>query len=234
MALVPDYGRAVPKVPLAFATTAALVGVAAAWSGLVGLGVVAAGAAGLFGASGASTLYSDRLGRSRVWDEILAAHPLRGDERVLDVGCGRGALLVALARRLGRGGKVVGIHPWTAGQSEAPTRQNVVAEGMAARVTLQPGDLRSLPFLDRTFPLIVSSLAIHTLPDAPGREQAVSEMWRVLADGGTLLLVDRLYGADYARVLRNLGAEPSLRSLGWRLWSGGPHRAASLVVARRS
>lgn len=233
MPLVADYGTDVPKVPLAVATTAALVGAGALWTGFLGFGLLSVGAAGVLGASTASALYTHRLGRNRVWADVLAGVALRGDERVLDVGCGRGAVLVALARRLPRG-KAVGFHPWTAADTEAPTRANVVAEGMTDRVTLQRGDLRSMPFLDRTFPLVVSSLALCELPDAQSRAQAVSEMWRVLGDGGTLLIVDRWYGADHARTLEHLGATGVIRrDLGWRLWSGGPHRRASLVQARR-
>lgn len=233
MPLVADYGSDVPKAPLAVATAATVIGVGACWSGFVALGALAGAAAGLFAAVSASRVYAHHRGQVRVWTEILAGLPLRGDERVLDVGCGRGSVLVTLARRLPRG-RVVGFHPWTPGDSEAPTRANVVAEGVADRVTLQPGDLRSNPFLDRTFPLVVSSLALHGLPTAEDRARAVAEMWRVLADGGTLLIVDRQYTSEYVRTLEQLGAvDLAHRPVGWRLWAGGPRSAAALVSARR-
>jgi arsenite methyltransferase len=44
--------------------------------------------------------YSTGPGKRAVWSEILDGLDLRGDERVLDVGCGRGAVLMLAARRL--------------------------------------------------------------------------------------------------------------------------------------
>ena len=233
MPLVADYGSDVPKAPLAVATTAGLVALGAWWSGLAVLGALAVGTAGAFAAVTARRAWAHHRGLVRVWTDLLAGLPLRGDERALDVGCGRGSVLVTLARRLPRG-RIVGLHPWTPTESEAPTRANVVAEGVTDRVSLHPGDLRSNPFLDRTFSLVVSSLALHLLPGAEDRARAVSEMWRVLGDGGTLLIVDRRYTAEYVRTLEQLGAtELTHEPVGWRLWAGDPRGSAALVKARR-
>jgi len=45
-----------------------------------------------------SYLYSTRWGKFAVWAELLNGLQLRGDERVLDLGCGRGAILSIVAK----------------------------------------------------------------------------------------------------------------------------------------
>jgi arsenite methyltransferase len=121
-------------------------------------------ALGLSDALGIS-VHTTRRGKFLVWAEILDSLRLRGDERVLDVGCGRGAVLTMVAERLPRG-RVVGIDLWTADQSgngaEAAER-NLVAEGVRERCKLVTGDMRSMPFRNASIDMIVSSLAIHNI-----------------------------------------------------------------------
>ena len=53
--------------------------------------------------SAASYLYSTGPGKRAIWARLLDELGLRGDEHVLDVGCGRGAVLMLAARRLPTG-----------------------------------------------------------------------------------------------------------------------------------
>src|SRR5579875_1958747 len=68
-------------------------------------------------------------------DKMLGMHTWRGDEQVLDVGCGRGLLLAGAARRVPRG-HATGIDIWSredmAGNSEQATARNLELEGVAA------------------------------------------------------------------------------------------------------
>src|SRR5262249_2897690 len=56
-------------------------------------------------------LYTSLRGKFVVWAEVLDGLGLRGDERVLDLGCGRGAVLLLAARRLTTG-RAVGVDLW--------------------------------------------------------------------------------------------------------------------------
>jgi hypothetical protein len=47
-----------------------------------------------------SYVYSTRKGKLRVWSELLDALQLRGDEQLLDMGCGRGVVLSLAAKHL--------------------------------------------------------------------------------------------------------------------------------------
>jgi cyclopropane fatty-acyl-phospholipid synthase-like methyltransferase len=68
---------------------------------------------------------------------LLDSLDLRGDEHVLDLGCGRGAVLLMAAQRLTIG-RAVGVDLWKtsdqSGNAEAATRRNADAEGVADRV----------------------------------------------------------------------------------------------------
>ncbi|HEY1375767.1 MAG TPA: class I SAM-dependent methyltransferase, partial [Gemmataceae bacterium] len=128
-------------------------------------------------------VYYSKVGKLRSRERILDLVPWRGDEAVLDVGCGRGLLLVAAARRLTTG-KAVGVDLWQAadlsGNRPEATLENARREGVADRVEVRDGDARKLPFADGSFDTVVSNVALHNIPDAAGRETAVREIARVL------------------------------------------------------
>jgi arsenite methyltransferase len=48
-------------------------------------------------------VYATRVGKFAVWSKLLDRLELKGDERLLDIGCGRGAVLLMAAQRLPRG-----------------------------------------------------------------------------------------------------------------------------------
>ncbi|HEX9363596.1 MAG TPA: class I SAM-dependent methyltransferase [Candidatus Dormibacteraeota bacterium] len=186
----------------------------------------------------ATLLHTTLAGKFRVWSEILARLGLRGDENLLDVGCGRGAVLVAAAHRLG-GGRATGVDLWSgddqSGNSPAATLANATAEGVRERVRVVTGDATSLPFRDGAFDVVLSSMAIHNLRDATQRNTSLSELVRVLRPGGRLAVVDFMVVDQYPEILRRDGMrDVQLRPLGWRFWYGGPWLGASVVTGIKS
>src|SRR3954465_15562764 len=98
-----DYGYDAPYALVTFAAigTAGFVGAMVSWWGGNGRQAAKIGAYGAFFLLNAfSFLYTTRRGKFHVWEEVLDGLRLQGDERVLDMGCGRGAVLTAVARRL--------------------------------------------------------------------------------------------------------------------------------------
>jgi ubiquinone/menaquinone biosynthesis C-methylase UbiE len=236
-----DYGFDEPVWPILLG----LIGVIFLVFGLVGfwlfalplLSVICFVCAIMFLFSTASYVYTTRRGKFQVWADILMRLGLRGDEHILDLGCGRGAVLLMAASLLPRG-KATGIDVWKAneqsGNALAVTQQNAEREGVAGRVELQTADMRHLPFSDGSFDLVVSSLAIHNIRDSEGRKQAINEAVRVLKYGGRLVIVDFRETQRYRERLHKLGmTEVTYHTLDWRFWYGGPWTATQLVSARK-
>lgn len=189
-------------------------------------------------ASAGSYLYTTRAGKLAVWAELLHGLALRGDERVLDLGCGRGAVLL-MAAKLVPQGRAIGVDLWSradqSGNAEATTRSNAGREGVAERIDLHTADMRELPFEAGSFDVVVSSLAIHNIPDAAGRRRAIDEAMRVLRPGGRLVIADFRATREYAARLRELGAgDVRERGLGPRFWYGGPYAATKVVTATKA
>lgn len=183
----------------------------------------------------ALVLQSTLAGKFAVWERLLDELALGGGERILDLGCGRGAVLMASARRLS-GGHATGVDLWRAdqsGNSPDATRKNADLEGVSGAVSLLTADMTRLPFPDATFDAVLSNLALHNL-SGEGRRTAVEEAARVLRPGGRVVLVDLAFTRSYARYLDETGmVEGRRRNAGWRMWFGGPYFPAHIVTARR-
>lgn len=183
-------------------------------------------------------VHTTRIGKFRVWAELLDRLALKGDERLLDVGCGRGAVLLMAAKRIPRG-RSIGVDRWNtadqSGNAAQVTRRNAELEGVAERVELHTGDMRALPFDDESFDVVVSSLAIHNVASSAGRAKALREAARVLKPGGRLMIADIRHAAAYAGELEACGLRVTeRRSLGPRFWYAfGPWAATHLVAATK-
>ncbi len=185
----------------------------------------------------ASFFYSTIRGKFAVWAELLAGLDLHGNERILEIGCGRGAILAMLGKLLPEG-RAVGLDLWRtedqSGNSLESARTNLVSEGVADRCELHTGDMRALPFPDASFDLVVSNLAIHNIPEKDSRREAIDEAIRVLKPGGRILIADLFRTEEYVQRLEEAGLRAvSCRPLGWRFWFGVLGVTPRLVTAEK-
>ena len=155
--------------------------------------------------------YDGKRQMSRQIIEGTAAHvKLPAGGKCLDVGCGSGALAIAVARRNPRA-QVVGIDRWGkeyASFNKKLCESNAKAEG-ATNTRFQQGDATHLDFPDETFDAVVSNYVYHNIPGK--RQQYLLETLRTLKKGGTFALHDIFSKSKYGdmqacvRQLKDMG-----------------------------
>src|SRR5882762_10423796 len=123
-------------------------------------------------------------GYGRSLDQYFAAHPLpvsRG-ARILDAGCGTGTLTLALVRALGFPVSITSLD-LSASSLEAARKAVNQAPARTRDVNYAQGILQSLPFVDKSFDLVLTSGALEYMP----LEDVLCELARVIAPEGHLL-----------------------------------------------
>jgi SAM-dependent methyltransferase len=123
------------------------------------------------------SIYVYQQPRLQLWGASLDLAALRGDESVLDVGCGNGLYLATLRSREHRG------FLCGADLSEGMLRtaRSAMGEG-----PLLVSDAQALPFPAASFDVV---LAMHMLYHVPDRPRAIAELRRVLRPGGRALVL---------------------------------------------
>ena len=147
-------------------------------------------------------LFSARGGdvQDKVYGLVLEHLDWNGQGRLLDVGCGSGALTIKLAKKY-PDARLTGVDYWGASweYSKKVCEKNAAIEGVNGRITFQQASALKLPFEDETFDAIVSNLTFHEVRDAKDKKELIREALRVLRKGGTftfqdLFLIKRAYG----------------------------------------
>ncbi|KAF6167615.1 hypothetical protein GIB67_031198 [Kingdonia uniflora] len=135
----------------------------------------------------------------------------------LDVGCGRGILLNAVAwqlKKAGSSGRVVGLARRKT--LTVSTLRTAKIEGVQEYVTCRDGDARRLPFADCYFDVVVSAVFLHTVGKEFGhrtaaaaaeRMKGLGELVRVLKPGAVGVIWDLVHVPEYVQRLRELRME---------------------------
>ncbi len=126
-----------------------------------------------------------------------------GQGRLLDIGCGSGALSIRCAKKFGEA-RITGIDYWGMGWDYAQQQceRNAEIEGVAERTHFQKGDASRLDFADESFDAAVSNFVFHEVRSQPDKQQLVREALRVVRKGGAFAFLD-LFAAE--RIYGNIG-----------------------------
>ncbi|KAK2964668.1 putative class I SAM-dependent methyltransferase [Blattamonas nauphoetae] len=146
--------------------------------------------------------YQTKYGSIRARDMILkeVEDLIVGNEQILDVGTGNGALLVGFAKLLNKGGVAHGVDVFTAVTDDNVSRRkhrkalslpyrNAKLEGVADRVKIIGGDPRNLPFKTESFDFAILSMLVHNM-SAGTLDRTLVQMTRVVKNGGYVIVHD--------------------------------------------
>jgi len=158
--------------------------------------------------------------------EIVAAGTIGSEDRVLDIGTGRGFPAIEIAKAV-PSCHVVGIDVWDKpakgqlhkgfiiGNSKEKAERNALLEGVQERVEFKQCDARDMPFESESFDVVVSFTALHQMVYfSRNSDQVLKEICRVLKPGGRLVEADVMIGEQLVEKFRELGfGEIKLRNL---------------------
>ena len=146
----------------------------------------------------------------QIIEGVAAQVKLPEGGKCLDVGCGSGALSIAVGKRNPQA-DIIGIDRWGkeyASFSKSLCESNAKAEGVT-RISFRQGDAVHLDFPDGTFDAVVSNYVYHNIPG--DRQSYLLETLRTLKKDGTVALHDIFSASRYGdmqafvRKLRDMG-----------------------------
>ena len=129
--------------------------------------------------------------QARLWRMVLDHLNWDGKGRALDIGCGNGPLVIALAQRHPHA-HVTGIDTWGKvwDYSKAVCERNAEAAGVAGRTSFEKASASALPFEDAAFDAAISNFVFHDVSDTKDKRALVREALRVVKKGGSFAFQD--------------------------------------------
>lgn len=165
-----------------------------------------------FSRQASQLLKSDSFTDTEVLARIAKAAEAAPGRKLLDVGCGPGIVVEALARR---GATVTGLDLTPTMLANARKR---CEEAGLANVDFHEGEADNLPFSDETFDGVVSRLTIHHFENP---REVLDEMRRVLRPGGRLVIADIVSPEDPDKAKLHNALETLRDPTHVQAWSNG-------------
>lgn len=163
--------------------------------------------------------YDGGMVQSKVLDGVigyLALLDWDGRGRLLDLGCGGGAMSVKLAKKYPQA-QVTGMDYWGPGWefSQALCENNARLEQVSDRVAFEQGDAAQMEYPDGTFDAAVSNFVFHEVRSQPDKHALVLEALRVVKPGGAFVFEDIFYAkSHYGDIARFVDAlRPYVRDI---------------------
>ena len=124
------------------------------------------------------------LGRlKKFWHKLIELAEIKPSDRIIDVGCGSGKMVEAISKRLGINGEIIGLEP------SKYLIENCKKNNLNRNVKFVQGIMEEIPYPNKSFDIVLSSLAIHHVP-RKAKQKAFKEFNRILKENGRLLILD--------------------------------------------
>ncbi len=209
----PEYANWISRrLPLTLGVIAAVFALAAVLvlclTPLFWLGAVLIAAALLFcalavymGCARSALSYSGGQVQSKVLDGVIGYLDTlhwNGSGKLLDIGCGSGAMSVKLAQKYPHA-QITGMDYWGPGWefSQKLCENNAQAEGVSQRVSFEQGDAAHLRYADATFDAAVSNFVFHEVRSQPDKHALILEALRVLKPGACFVFEDVFFAKSH-------------------------------------
>lgn len=152
--------------------------------------------------------------QGKILDNVISYLKWNGDGKVLDIGCGSGAMAIKIAKKYPES-RVTGIDYWGAGWDYAKKQceQNAKIEKVYKQIDFQKGDASKLAFPDEMFDAAVSNFVFHEVRTQPDKTTLIKEALRVIKKGGSFSFGDVYFSKgvykDLDKMLDELAKEVS-------------------------
>lgn len=181
-------------------------------------------------------LHTSLRGKFRIWRRLVAQLPTPPG-RVLDVGCGRGMVLIT-ALTAYQHAEGVGLDLWRSrdqtGNDPLTTMENAQLNHVEKRVQLVTESMADMSLPSDSFDAVLANVAIQNIKSRDGRRDAVANIYRVTKPGGQIRIVDIQFIKEYRDDLVALGAiDVKTKWFGMSGWFGNPLYASKLVSASK-
>ena len=129
--------------------------------------------------------------QGKLLDHVLSFLDWNGQGRLLDIGCGSGAMTIKAAKKYPQA-QATGMDYWGPGWDYAKSQceQNAQIECVADRVFFQKGDAAHLDFRDNTFDAAISNFVFHEVRTQSDKTALIREALRVIKPGGVFAFSD--------------------------------------------
>lgn len=121
---------------------------------------------------------------NKIGQKVISLLDIKGNEQVLDLGCGTGTLTIEAGKQLSKGGRIVGI--------DAASKMIKVARKKVINIPNVSFDVcaaERLIYLDNSFDCAISTFFFHHI-DIDLKIATLNEIWRILKIGGKAVIVD--------------------------------------------
>ena len=181
-------------------------------------------------------LHTSLRGKFRIWRRLVAQLPTPPG-RVLDVGCGRGMVLIT-ALTAYQHAEGVGLDLWRSrdqtGNDPLTTMENAQLNHVEKRVQLVTESMADMSLPSDSFDAVLANVAIQNIKSRDGRRDAIANIYRVTKPGGQIRIVDIQFIKEYRDDLVALGAiDVKTKWFGMSGWIGNPLYASKLVSASK-